>query len=256
MPKPDTACHKASPQPPLRKGEKNSCCKPGACLVQNLPLFQHVAEKDWQRFQQLATVRTYQRENILFYQGNRPLGLYFICSGRVKIAKEDCGGRSQIVRIVQAPDLLGDRAFFAGKSYACTGEVMDAAQICFLETCHFWEIFGQNVGMLRLLTERFSRELGSTEEYMSCIAACTVLARMATHLLRSWKHPTCPRTFKDKFMLTESRTELAHLLGTTPEAVSRALADLCSKRLIAVRGRNVSILNEERLCQAACLPVD
>lgn len=231
---------------------KNLCSEPGFCPARSLPLFHHITGKDWRRFQQLATVHAYHRGNVLFYQGNRPLGLYFICSGRVKIAKEDGGGRSQIVRIVQAPDILGDRAFFAERPYACTGEVMEESQICFLEARHFWEIFGQNAEMLRLLTQRFARELGYAEEYMSCIATCMVNARMAAHLLRSRNRSTADRARKDEFVLTESRTELAQLLGTTPEAVSRALAELCSKGLIAVQDRHVRVLNEDRLRLCAC----
>lgn len=252
---PDSAFvrRKTSPGYTSLKAEKNLCSEPGACPVLSLPLFHHINGKDQQCFKQLATVHTYCRENILFYQGNRPLGLYFICGGRVKITKEDRGGRSQIVRIVLAPNILGDRAFFAEQPYACTGVAMDKSQICFLETRHFWKIFGKNVEILRFLTQRFAHGLGCAEEHMNCIAACTVMARMATYLLKSWNHSACSQVLQDKFVLTESRTELAQLLGTTPEAVSRVLSKLCSKGLIAVQGRHMRVLDKDRLSLLTCL---
>lgn len=219
--------------------------------IQTLPLFRHVSEDGWRRFQQLATVRTYDRENILFYQGNRPLGLYFICSGRVKLVKEDHFGRSQIMRIVQSPDILGDRAFFAERSYACTGEVMEEAQIYFLETSHFRDLFGQNAEMFRLLAQRFSQELGHAEECMHCLVVCSVRSRLATHLV-GLKKRTNPPLRKNEFALTETRTELAQILGATPEGISRALAEFCSKGWIAVEGRHVRILKENCLRQGAC----
>jgi len=234
---------------------KNRCANPGSCPLESLQLFlNNVSQAEWRGFRQSTDVHVYRPGNILFYQGNRPLGLYFICSGRIKLVKENRAGRSQIVRIVRAPDLLGDRAFFAGKNYACTGEVMEESRICFLETRHFWEVFGRNTEMLRLLVQRFAHELGCAEEYMSCIAACTVVARMASHLLTAWKRSGGSRTSKNEFVLAESRTEVAQLLGTTPEAVSRALAEVCSKGLIAVQGRRVRILSEDRLRLVACLP--
>lgn len=222
------------------------------CSLRNIPEFRDVAPDVWRRFQERRTVNTYHPGNILFYQGNRPLGLFFICRGRVKLVKEDRFGHSRIVRVAQAPDLLGDRAFFAERSYACSGEAMGETQACFLETRLFWELFGENLEMFRLLTRRFARELGSAERTMHCLSACPVNARTATHLLmypQRWGANGLPRS---DLALQESRTELAQILGTTIEAVSRALAHFCSKRWIAVDGRHVRILNEERLGRAAC----
>ena len=221
--------------------------------LQNIPLFRHISPEGWRRFQKLAPVHSYRPGNILFYQGNAPLGLHFICSGRVKLVKQDSSGRCQIVRIVSGPDLLGDRAFFAEKPYACTGEVMEPSDICFLEPARFWEFFGRNADMLRLLARRFAVELGRAEEYMHCLAVCTINARLATRLLRPDKPRAGARKPANELILTETRTELSQMLGTTPEAVSRALAKLCSKGLINVSGQRVLILNEERLRLVACL---
>jgi len=216
------------------------------------PLLRHVTPAEWKRFQELAPANTYRPGNILFYQGNSPLGLHFISRGRVKLIKEDRAGRCQIVRIVTGPDLLGDRAFFAERPYMCTGEVMEDATVSFLQPRHFWEIFGRNPDTLRLLAQRFAVELGRAEDYMHCITVCTINARMATRLLKASKRPELIKPVKGEFVLTETRTELAQVLGTTPEAVSRTLAKLCSKGLIAVSGRRVRVLNEERLRLSAC----
>lgn len=226
---------------------------PSLHRLQTVPLLSHVTQKEWQRFLELAPVHAYRPGNILFYQGNPSLGLHFITSGRVKLTKEDRAGRCQIMRIVQGPDLLGDRAFFAERPYMCSGVVMEDSLISFLRPAHFWEIFGKNPETLRLLTQRFAVELGRAEDYMHCIAVCTISSRMATRLLKNARTQAAqPRAAKGEFVLTETRTELAQVLGTTPEAVSRSLSKLCSKGLIAVSGRRVRVLNEERLRLSAC----
>ena len=143
--------------------------------------------------------------------------------------------------------MLGDRAFFAERPYACTAEVMEDSEISFMSPANFWGVFGRNSNMLRLLAQRFAQELGRAEEYMHCIAVCTVNARLATRLLKFSQRQ------EKQFILRESRTELAQVLGTTPEAVSRTLAKLSSKGLISVSGRSVRVLNEERLRLSACL---
>ncbi|MCM2303692.1 MAG: Crp/Fnr family transcriptional regulator [Elusimicrobia bacterium] len=227
--------------------------RPQTQPLQSIPLLRHAVKEEWRRFLELAPPHDYRPGNVLFYQDNLPLGLHFISSGRVKLIKEDRAGRRQIVRIVQGPDLLGDRSFFAEKPYRCTGEVMEDATIRFLQPHHFWSIFGRNPDTLRLLAQRFALELGRAEDYMHCISVCTVNARMATRLLQASKRTDLAGAAKGEFLLAETRTELAQVLGTTPEAVSRTLSNLCAKGLIAVSGRRVRVLNEERLRLSACL---
>jgi len=226
---------------------------PPTSPLQTIPLLRDFTPQDWRRFHELAPVRAYRPGNALFYQGREPLGLHFIVRGRVKLVKEDRDGRRQIVRIAQGPDFLGDRAFFAEKPYACTGEVMADSEISFLPSARFWEFFGRYPNMNRLIAQRFAVELGRAEDYMHCLTVCTINTRMAARLLKSLKLSKPERAAKGEFELAESRTELAQVLGTTPEAVSRALAALCVKNVIAVSGRRVRVLNEERLRRCACL---
>ncbi|MBI5247585.1 MAG: Crp/Fnr family transcriptional regulator [Elusimicrobia bacterium] len=227
--------------------------RPSIKPLQAIPLLRDFSREDWRRFQELVDARTYRPGNALFYQGREPLGLHFIVSGRVKLIKEDHSGRCQIVRIAHGPDFLGDRAFFAERAYACTGEVMEESEIGFLSSDRFWKFFGRNPNLNRLLAQRFAVELGRAEDYMHCLSACTINTRMAARLLKSLQAPGLDLTPKGEFVLAESRTELAQVLGTTPEAVSRALSAFCVKNVIAVSGRRVRVLNEDRLRLSACL---
>lgn len=226
--------------------------KPAPSPLQAIPLLRHFTQRDWRRFQELAPARAYRPGNALFYQGREPLGLHFILSGRVKLVKEDRAGRRQIVRIAHGPDFLGDRAFFAERPYACTGEVMEDSEIGFLTSARFWEFFGRDPNLNRLLAQRFAVELGRAEEYMHCLSVCSICTRMAARLLKYLKLSELKGAPKGEFVLAETRTELAQVLGTTPEAVSRALSALRAKNVIVVSGRRVRVLNEDRLRLSAC----
>ncbi len=228
---------------------KPPACNGDSCPLRRLPVFQGVALDIWRRFAACVSVNTYQQDDILFYEGNRPLGVYFSCHGRIKIVKNHHSGRSQIVRIVEGPELIGDRAFFSQKPYAASGVVMDDSTICFLDSRRFWELFGASKDTGRLLARRFANELGQAEERLHCLAVCPVKGRIAANLLGRCG---APRAESREFILKESRTELAQLLGTTIEAVSRTLAEFRRKGLIDVAGRRISVKNEERLRRVGC----
>lgn len=222
------------------------------CPVQGLSLFRHISAEKREKFLRFKNANTYQRGNIIFYQGNRPLGLHFICEGRIKLVKQDASGRVQIVRVIEAPDLLGDRAFFADKAYACTGEAMVDSRICFLEARHFWNLVGNEPQALRILLRKFAEELGRAHDTMHCLTVCTVKQRVAKHLL-SLQGSSPITAHRQRIILEDSRTELAEFLGTTLEAISRTLGEFSAAGWIDIKGRQVKVLDENVLRRAACL---
>lgn len=227
---------------------KNDC---GVCSLRTLPVLRGVAKGTWSQFLRLRTSRLYSRGNILFYEGNQPLGMYFLCRGRVKIVKSDFGQRSHISRVVEAPDLLGDRSFIAGQPYVGTGEVMEESRVCFLGASHFDRLFLGEPGVRLDLARRFARELGQAEEKARDLALKTIRARLAKLLLERLAAQTASKGHAVALSLKESRLELAEIIGTSPEAVCRSLAEFRSKGLIAAQGRSVRILDERRLRQVA-----
>ncbi len=239
-------------------------CQGASCPLQNFPLFEGQSPELWQQFANTVVANNYKRNDILFYEGNIPQGIYFMCQGRLKLIKDNHSGKSQIVRIVEAPNLVGDRSFFSERPYASSGVIMEDATICFLSTRRFWSLFDSQTGLARRMAQRFARELGKAEEQMHCLAVCTVNGRLAAYLLKKTA-PARPanngnggdfkinnRAHTATVELKESRTELAQILGTTVEAVSRALAELRRKGVIRVDGRKISIQDAERLGRIGC----
>ena len=189
----------------------------------------------------------YSRGNILFYQGNEPLGLFFLCEGRVKLVRSEDGGRNHIFRIINAPDLLGDRSLIARKSYAATAEVMEEARICFVDSARFLKLWDRHPEVPRFLARRLAVKLGEAEDLATDIALRTVRERVAK-LIAIRAESAVPSA---SFRLDLSRQEIAELIGASPEVVSRTLAVLAARKLISFEGRRVRILDSARLRAAA-----
>ncbi|MBI5630712.1 MAG: Crp/Fnr family transcriptional regulator [Elusimicrobia bacterium] len=192
----------------------------------------------------------YVRGNILFYQDNNPLALFFICSGRVKLVRTDKAGHSQIIRIIRGPGLAGERALVCGQPYAATAEVMEESHACFIDSGRFTQLWQAYPDLARFIARTLAGRLGESEDFVSNLSGSTVRERLAKALaLQAQAQGDSLATF----MLTESRQELAELLGTSPEVVSRTLAELARKRMISLQGRRVRVLDEARLRAAARL---
>lgn len=217
------------------------------CPVLKMPLFAAVPDAVWEGFCKNRVTNDYRKGNIIFYEGNRPFGIYFLCSGRVKIVKTDSSSNSGISRIVEAPDMLGDRAFLANESYLGTGEALEDSRICFLDGAYFEKFFLEIPQVCRAILRRVARELGKSEEHQLDLGFKTVRGRLAKYIVgkAAGKSGACEVNFP------ETRSDLAKILGTSPEVLCRLLSEFRKKGWIAVDGRTVLVKDKPRLEQVS-----
>ncbi len=192
----------------------------------------------------------YSRGNVLFYQGNEPFALFFICSGRVKLVRAEDGGRHQIVRIIRAPNFLGERSLVAGEPYAATAEVMDDARICVIDSARFFRAWADRPELARMIARQLAAKLGEAEAHATDLSMRTIRERLAKHFCEE----SGAAAKNGLFELSETRQEIAELLGTSPEVISRTIAELEDKKLVEVDGRRVRLLDAQRLRRVARLP--
>jgi CRP-like cAMP-binding protein len=194
----------------------------------------------------------YGRGNVLFYQGNEPFALFFLCTGRVKIVRADRDGRRQIVRIVRAPDFIGERSLIARHPYHATAEIMADADVCVIDSARFFKFWGERPEFARVFAQRLAINLGDVQDLASDLALHTIRERLTKFIAGELESAPKPGA---ALLLNESRQELAEILGTSPEVVSRTLRELVDSKIIALEGRRVRVLDGQRLRLAARLPV-
>ncbi len=234
-----------------RPRSARECCPPGAaCELESWCVSRGMPAGVASSFATGWHSNRYTRGNVLFYQGNEPFALFFICSGRVKLVRAEDGGRHQIVRIIRAPNFLGERSLVAGEPYAATAEVMDEARICVIDSARFFRAWADRPELARMIARQLAAKLGEMEAHATDLSMRTIRERLAKHLCVE----SDVASKRNLFDLSETRQEIAELLGTSPEVISRAISELEQKKLIEVSGRRVRVLDEKRLRRVARLP--
>lgn len=224
---------------------------PAQRALRKIPELAHIAAAVWRRFDALCSMHACRKGDVIFREGHPSFGMYFLSSGRVKIVKAETGRRFHITRVVSAPDLLGDRAFLAGQPYLGSAEAMEESVVGFLEAEHFRNLFLKDPRVGFALARRFALELGQAEEKMLGLAVRTIRERLAKYLL---DHLGARAAGKPaRVTLSESRAELAEILGTTPEAVSRGLGEFRDQGWVVVEDHAVLVRDQESLRQVAGL---
>ncbi|MFI5371290.1 MAG: Crp/Fnr family transcriptional regulator [Candidatus Eisenbacteria bacterium] len=189
----------------------------------------------------------YKRGQALFYEGNPPLAVYCIKFGSVRLSRLNRRGDEIVIGRRTAGELVGFRAAIANRPYGLTAVTTEPSQICAIPRDAFLELVGQSpplaLELLRLLAIR-SR---MTEDQLVSRAHEPVVARTVRLLLAT--HGVNGAEVKNRAAAVAglTREEMALLIGTTRETLSRTLHDLAKRGLLEVSPMQVRVLDTEAL---------
>ena len=181
-------------------------------------------------------VNTYKKGQTIFYEGNRPYGVYCMTMGKVKISKYAPEGKEYIVKIAKGGDLIGYRAFFTNELYTSTAEVIEEATICFLDKEKFFDILKRNPEFSLKLLAMMGNDIKCAEENSRNLAYKSSQERVVELLLtlnQTYGIQEEDGTYKIDILL--SRDDLASMLGSTTETAVRLLTWLKEKGLIEMK---------------------
>ena len=196
--------------------------------------------------------RSYAKGEIVFFAGRAPTGLYCVHHGRIKIYRSGRDGREQIIRIASGGDIIGYRALISGGSYSNFAVPMEKAQICHIPKHVFFSLLSNNIALATRMIELLSEELEMAEEKIVELAQKPVRERLAeTLLLLRETYGLDADGVTLGIRLT--RVELANIVGTTTESVSRLLSKLRREEILRIEGRRIMILDHDALVEAANL---
>jgi CRP/FNR family transcriptional regulator len=173
--------------------------------------------------------------------------VFVLCGGRVKLSTSSADGKSLIVRIAETGEVLGLPATVTGKFYELTAEVIEPSQANFIAREDFL-VFLRQHGEAAL---RVAQQLGET--YHSAIAEMRTIGlshsageKLARFLL-DLSEERGDAKGEIRVTLTLTHEEIAQMIGTSRETVTRLFADFKKKQLLQVKGSTVIIKNKAGL---------
>jgi CRP-like cAMP-binding protein len=209
-----------------------------------------LTEEEQQLLQNFIKIRRYQKNEVIYHEGDEPNCLFCVVKGKVKIYKEGVGGRHQIMRMVKPKEFFGYRASFVGQHYITEAGAFEETILLRIPLPVAKKIITQNNAISIYFLKELAYYLGTAGETTVSLTQKHVRGRLAEALLR----------LKDNFGTTEngqtlaikvSREDLANLSNMTTSNAIRTLSSFASENLIAIDGRKIKILHEEELLRVS-----
>jgi len=196
----------------------------------------------------------FQKGQIIFFEGNYPLGLHCINKGTVKLYKTGIDGKEILLRIAKPGDFLGYRALIADENYAATAEALETTHICFTFRNDFQRLVEQNQDFSLKLLQTLCHEIGLVYERIMNLSQKTARERLAEVLLMLWNrfHSEREQNLDEKYLgIQLPRNDLANLAATTTETAIRLLSEFKDDGYVELVGKKIMIHNKEALRKVA-----
>ncbi len=212
-----------------------------------IPLFQGLTAEHYQQLASIVVQKPYKKNQTIFADGDDGNGFYVVVSGRVKVCKLSREGKEQILHIIGPGEPFGEVAVFAGEHFPAHAQAMEETKSLFIPRNAFIDVLKQNPSLAMNMLAMLSRRLRKFTALVEDLSLKEVPGRLSAYLL----YLSETQNHANDLTLDISRSQLASLLGTIPETLSRILARMNSEELIASDGRTIQILNRDGLEQLA-----
>jgi len=211
--------------------------------ISSIPLFNGLPEDQQVKLAGIAAEKGFSRGHTIFSEGDDGAGFYVVISGRIKVFKMSPDGREQILHILGPGEIFGEVPVFAGSRFPANAQAMDESRVLYFDRDALISLIEKNpsiaLGMLSVL----SRRLRMFAAMIDDLSLKEVPGRLASYLLYLSKKEKDSKDLE----LDITKGQLASLLGTIPETLSRILTKMSGQGIIESDGPRIKILDREGL---------
>jgi CRP-like cAMP-binding protein len=208
-----------------------------------IPLFEGLPGEQLRDIAGIVEEQAFGKAGMIFSEGDEGAGFYVVASGRVKVFKLSPEGKEQILHIFGPGEPFGEVPVFAGQHFPASAEAMEESLLFFFPRASFVALIRKNPGLALNMLAVLSKRLRVFASLIEDLSLKEVPGRLAAYLLYLSDKERGSRELE----LTTTKAQLASLLGTIPETLSRILGKMSGQGLIESDGRKIRILDPEAM---------
>src|SRR5437660_1764949 len=217
------------------------------CKLRQKGFFCEMPKPALEEMEKLKYASAYPQGAVLFVEGQAPRGVYVICSGRVKLSTTSRDGKTLILRIAQAGEVLGLHATVSGKPYELTAETLQPCQLDFVKRDDFLKFLQTHADASLHAAQHLSQDCQSAYEMIRSLGLSHSVSEKLARLLLEWAINGEETKEGIRIKLALTHEEIAQLIGTSRETVTRVLGEFREKEFAQLRGSTLLIRNKSAL---------
>lgn len=218
-----------------------------SAIISSIPFFSGLSREQLADVGRIAVEKRYRKGEIIFSEGDEGDGFYLVIDGRIKIFKLSADGKEHILHVFASGQPFGEVPVFAGEQFPANAAAIADTRALFFPRSAFLSLIGKNPLLAMKMLSDLSQKLRQFTSQIENLSLKEIPARLASYLL----YLAGEQSQTDQVELTISKGQLASLIGTIPETLSRIFAKLSTQGLIKVEGRKIYLVDPDGLQELA-----
>jgi CRP/FNR family transcriptional regulator, cyclic AMP receptor protein len=217
------------------------------CKLRADKIFCNLPAHTVQALEAIKYTTAYPKGAVLFVEGQAARGVFILCRGRVKLSICSSDGKTLILKIAEAGEVLGLSASVSGKPYELTAETLDPCQVNFVKREDFLRFLREHNDVCLRVAEQLSEKYNTACHEIRSLGLSHSAAEKLAKLLLEWSMKNGGSRQPERMKLTLTHEEIAQMIGTSRETVTRLFADFKKRQLIQLKGSTLVIRNRAAL---------
>jgi CRP/FNR family transcriptional regulator len=201
-----------------------------------------------QTLEKIKYTTAYPQSTVLFLEGQPSRGIFVLCQGRAKVSVSARDGRTVILKITEPGEVLGLSATVSGSPYETTAVTIDPCQVSLIRREDTIQFLKHNSEACFKVAEELADRYRAVCHELRCLGLSHSAGQKLAKLLLEWscrKHQSSAFTQGTRMDLTQE--EIAQMIGTTRETVTRLFAQFKKRRIAQLNSSILLIRDKDAL---------
>jgi CRP/FNR family transcriptional regulator, cyclic AMP receptor protein len=217
------------------------------CKLRSNNFFCSLSSLAIQALDQIKHTSCFPEGSVIFLEGQEARGVYILCQGRAKLMTTNADGKSLILRIAEPGTILGLHSIISNSPQEVTVETLQPSQLAFIRREDFLRYMSEHGDACLRAAEHLARDCHSAYEVIRSIGLSHSVSEKLARLLLQWSTDARVVDGSIRLKLALTHEEMAQLIGTSRETVTRTLSDFKKRHVLEVAGSTLIIRNKSAL---------
>ena len=212
-------------------------------IISKALIFEGLPEQYLEKIRDVAISKNYLKGETIFMEQDEGNGFYLVAEGQVKIFKVSVSGKEHILHVFGPGEPFGEVPVFSGRRFPANAEAIQESRLLFFPRSAFLSLITSHPSLALNMLAVLSMRLRQFTQQIENLSLKEVPARLAAYLL----YLSTEQGREEFVVLDISKGQLASLLGTIPETLSRILGRMSKQGIIGTEDRKIRLLDREAL---------
>ncbi len=220
-------------------------------FLSSVPLARGLSKEQLKALAGFTRKKKYRARQLIIAENDKIREFYMIARGRVKMFKNSVDGREQTLHLFGPGELFGLCATSSDFIFPANAMALEQSTLLIFPVDMIEALGRKDPTILFNMISVLSCMLKDSMVMIETLSLMKIPQRVASFLLLSTPEKVCSKG--DNMELAVNQKEIAKILGTTPETLSRVLKKMVGEHIIEVRGKHIKVLDCESLEELAAV---